>query len=86
MRNDKFCQVLRELRDVGPATRQELAAALETSEFTVWHWVAQLAAWGLIRPNGHRGRAVVFELAPPGQPLGTPYRKRGTHTVDPRAG
>ena len=81
MMNAKMCQVLRELRDVGPATRQDLAATLDVSDNTLWHWVAMLAGWGLIRPCGRKGNAVIYELAPPGQPLGTPYVRKGTHST-----
>ena len=80
MMNAKMCQVIRELRDVGPATRPELAATLDVSHNTLWPWIAMLAAWGLIRPCGHKGNSVIFELAPPQTPLGTPYVRKGTHS------
>lgn len=74
--NAEICKVIRELRDVGPATRSELAAALDVSKHTLWAWIAMLGAWGLIRPCGHKGNSVVFELAPPQTPMGTPYVRK----------
>lgn len=76
----EMCRVIRLLRDSGPMTRPEMGVMLDVSRDTLWHWVALLAAWGLIRPNGHKKGVVLYELAPPGQPMGTPYVRKGTYS------
>lgn len=79
----RLCAVLRELRDVGPATTHELAAVLDAHEDTAYHWVRKLYAEGVIVPTGENERAVRWQLAPPNTPTRAPYivksdlRRRG---------
>lgn len=80
MMNAKMCQVIRLLRDGKPMTRPEMSVMLEVSPDTLWHWVAMLCSWGLIRPCGHKDQVVLYEIAPPGTPMGTPYVRKGTHS------
>lgn len=70
--------VLRELRDTGPATRFELAAALDQNQTSLWFTLRVLLDGGIVEPCGRRGQALVYRLAPPGTPPSPkPYQREG---------
>lgn len=76
MRLIRFCSVLRDLRDSGPATRMEIAAMADASPSSAWHWIRVMTAEGVLRPCGNRGPALLYELAPPGTPRNERYARR----------
>ena len=76
MRLVRVCAVLRDLRDSGPATREEIAAMVDTSPETAWHWIAVLTAEGVLRVCGRRGQAYLYELAPAGTPRKERYTRK----------
>lgn len=74
--------VLRELRDTGPASVRELAAALDTPYGSMWHLVRVLRAEGVIAPAGFgqglgptRTAPILWGLAPQHHPKLAPYKR-----------